>query len=220
MPRNGCRMHVGDRCDVRRSPYAKACGDFLLRCANRAATTWCSADAADVMRIRCCGPLVWMAGSSSCRPRPCIAARRARHERSDRSCRDHRPGGCRVRRDRTASRRNAAGAASVRLGARRRAETAQRHRPAGDGRCIAGRSGAACADARLARCVGAAGGHGAHARAGRDGRRARRRGSVASSGPARAAVRRVAAPRSARGHRRAAMRRSRSGDSVDDGAAA
>jgi len=28
MPRNSRRMHVGGRCDVRRSPYAKACGDF------------------------------------------------------------------------------------------------------------------------------------------------------------------------------------------------
>lgn len=196
MPRNGRRMQVGDRYDVRRSPYAKACGDF-----------YCAAQSA---RVRLgCGDAAWRGAYPVLRAvhadgricvRACVRAcvRRAalqrcasrksrvmnaalvpvelpaswlpRALRAPRAPRSNGISARRCCRCICSAKRSTAG------------ETAQRHRPPNDGRRIAAsprRRAKRCGVRRSTcsmcrRCRGAC----AHVRVGSDDRRARRCGDV------------------------------------------
>ncbi len=145
----------------------------------------------------------------------------SRHERGESFPSSCRPAGCRVRCDRMASRHDAAADASVRLSARRRVKPRSEIDLL---MTIAASPGEAVWRA-LVELLGVSALPASTRTCARWKRRSScaatwRRGAVVSSGPTRAPLRRVAARRATRGHRRVAVRRSRSRDPVDEDPAA
>ncbi|MBR8184150.1 hypothetical protein [Burkholderia ambifaria] len=82
-------MQVGDRYDVRRSPYAKACGDFYCAAQSARGEVALCGCGVTLVRIRCCGPFMRTEGSLRAFAARSFAALRLAevscHERGDRS---------------------------------------------------------------------------------------------------------------------------------------